>query len=66
MVGSLLGDFLNYVNELHYSINFTIELQDGDNRINFLDLTLKIVNNKLEFLKFLENQHIWDLLSIPF
>lgn len=43
-----LDTFLKFLNSLHSQIQFTIEI--GNNAtLNFLDLTLSITNNKIEF-----------------
>ena len=43
-----LNSFLNYINNLHQNIKFTIEIEQ-DHSINFLDLTISIKNNKHDF-----------------
>lgn len=47
--GSLeeLGTFERFMNTLHQNIKFTTEI--GDKEINFLDLNLKVVGNRLQY-----------------
>lgn len=43
-----LNDFVNRLNSRHTKIKFTLELQKN-NKLNFLDLTLEIINNTHNF-----------------
>ncbi|XP_072384720.1 uncharacterized protein [Diabrotica undecimpunctata] len=47
--GSLdnLHSFLDYLNQLHHTIKFTLEIQDDSNSLNFLDLTLTLNNSTI-------------------
>ena len=51
-----LNLFLNFINSLEPSINFTLEL-DENKSINFLDLTIKILNNRHDFSIFRKPTH---------
>lgn len=42
-----LNDFLIYVNSLHEKLKFTLELQNDEYKINFLDLTLTLIDNRV-------------------
>ena len=43
-----LSEFLEYINNIHPKINFTLETEQ-DSKINFLDLTITRVDNKHSF-----------------
>lgn len=52
-----LNTFLNFINSLHSKIGFTMEFEEN-NKINFLDLTIKKHQNKLKFEIFHKPTHI--------
>lgn len=43
-----LDIFLNFINDIHPNIKFTVEIENQDKALNFLDLTIKHTNS--EFL----------------
>ena len=43
-----LTTFLAYLNSLHPNIQFTLEIEEN-NRINFMDLSIQKINNRLQF-----------------
>ena len=43
-----LDKFLGFINNIHKNIKFTLEIEN-ENKINFLDLTIKRTENNLEF-----------------
>lgn len=45
---SSLNDFMTYINSLNHNIKFTLEQQNSEYEINFLNLTLKKTNNGIE------------------
>ena len=51
-----LQNFLNFINDLHRNISFTIEIEVNDS-INFLDLSITKQNNKLNFSIFHKPTH---------
>ena len=52
-----LQNFLNFINDLHRNITFTIEIEVNDS-INFLDLSITKQNNKLNISIFHKPTHM--------
>ncbi|XP_050513525.1 uncharacterized protein LOC126889333 [Diabrotica virgifera virgifera] len=45
----ILHDFLDFLNTLHDTIKFTLEIQNDSKSLNFLDLTLTLRNGTIDF-----------------
>lgn len=54
---NLLPEFLGYVNSIHTTIKFTLETQDENRSLNFLDLNIKLSDNKHSFDIFRKPTH---------
>ena len=52
-----LNAFLKFLNSIHPKIQFTMEIQSDEASINFLDLTISITNNALNFNIFRKPTH---------
>ena len=49
-----------------YIINFTVELQNDEKKLNFLDLTLKLSNTEIEFNIFRKSSHTGNTIHTDF
>lgn len=56
----ILEQFVNHINSINPNINFTLEI--GNNSINFLDLSITIANNKLEYGIFRKSTSTYTLI----
>lgn len=52
-----LNSFVDYLNSCHTKIKFTLEKQNNNNSINFLDITITNLNNKHTFDIFRKTSH---------
>lgn len=44
-----IDKFLNYINDIHPNIKFTVEIENDNNTLNFLDLSIRNINGKFKF-----------------
>lgn len=57
-----LDSFMIYLNSVNNNIKFTYELQ-SENKLNFLDLQINIINNKPDFSIFRRTTHTGQVID---